>query len=174
MKKLLSILGAVGLTATSTASLVTCNNNTYNDKKEITPEELKKLKKENQINTTDENIKNNLEWIAPQEKPFNQVDNKYYFVVWRGDKNDDWRIIKFQNNEEQREKQILEDYKNFRLILHNQKVLYIMEIGKKGIPWSRENFDYFKSVYRWKLDTSPPLLPSLISDNKGNIKVNTQ
>ncbi|WP_338992691.1 hypothetical protein [Spiroplasma endosymbiont of Seladonia tumulorum] len=39
-----------------------------------------------------------LEWIAPQEKPFNEVDNKYYYVVWRGDKNDSWYLTKFNNN----------------------------------------------------------------------------
>ncbi|UZQ29792.1 MAG: hypothetical protein OHM56_11765 [Spiroplasma phoeniceum] len=32
------------------------------------------------------------------DKPFNQIDNKWYFVVWRGNKNADWRIIKFKNN----------------------------------------------------------------------------
>ncbi|WP_374696842.1 lipoprotein [Spiroplasma endosymbiont of Polydrusus formosus] len=167
MKKILSLLGTITLIGTSTTSLVACNNK--HKINEYTKEQLEKLKKEKQINTTDENIKNNLEWIASQEKPFNNVDNKYYFVVWRGDKNDDWRIVKFQINEEQREKQILEEYKNFRLILHNQKVLYIIEIAKRGILWDRENFDYIKSVYRWNLYTD---IPDLDVNNKtGEIKI---
>ncbi|WP_342256060.1 hypothetical protein [Spiroplasma endosymbiont of Poecilobothrus nobilitatus] len=37
------------------------------------------------------------EEVCAQEKPFNQVDNKYYFVVWHGYENNDWRIIKFKN-----------------------------------------------------------------------------
>ncbi|WP_310612947.1 lipoprotein [Spiroplasma citri] len=91
MKKILSLLGTITLIGTSTTSLVACNTQ-YNE------DELKQLKKENKINTTNQEIKDNLEWIAPQEKPFNEVDNKYYFVVWRGDKNDNWRIIKFKND----------------------------------------------------------------------------
>ncbi|WFG98436.1 lipoprotein [Spiroplasma citri] len=90
MKKILSLLGTITLIGTSTTSLVACNT-------QYSEEELKELKEKNKINTTKQEIKDNLEWIAPQEKPFNQVDNKYYFVVWRSDEKDNWRIIKFQN-----------------------------------------------------------------------------
>ncbi|WP_338990357.1 hypothetical protein [Spiroplasma endosymbiont of Seladonia tumulorum] len=31
------------------------------------------------------------------KKPFNEVDNKYYFVVWKG--KTEWYITKFLNNE---------------------------------------------------------------------------
>ncbi|UZQ30808.1 MAG: lipoprotein [Spiroplasma phoeniceum] len=61
MKKLLSIIGAISLVVTSTTSLVACNK-----PQEYTKEELKALKLKNQINTTNETIKDNLEWIAPQ------------------------------------------------------------------------------------------------------------
>ncbi|AHF60969.1 hypothetical protein P344_03200 [Spiroplasma mirum ATCC 29335] len=71
MKKILSILGTITLIGTSTTSLVSCNTPQYTEK------ELADLKEQNKINTKD----GILEWIAPQEKPFNQVDNKYYFVV---------------------------------------------------------------------------------------------
>ncbi|WP_342255910.1 lipoprotein [Spiroplasma endosymbiont of Poecilobothrus nobilitatus] len=87
MKKILSILGAISLVGTSTTSLVACN-------KQYTEEELKKLKEENKITTKD----GVLEWIAPQEKPFDNFDNKYYYVVWRGNKNDNWKITKFLND----------------------------------------------------------------------------
>ncbi|WFG97599.1 lipoprotein [Spiroplasma citri] len=102
MKKRLSFLGAITLLGTSTTSLVACNNiPQYNE------DELQQLKKENQIYTNCKEIKDNLEWIAPQEKPFNIVDNKWYFVVWRGDENDNWRIIKFQNINFQNKKYII-------------------------------------------------------------------
>ncbi len=65
MKKILSLLGTITLIGTSITSLVACDNIA-----EYTPEELAKLKKENKINTTNQQIKNNLEWIAPQEKLF--------------------------------------------------------------------------------------------------------
>ncbi len=68
------------------------------------------------MNTTNQEIKNNLEWMAAQEKPFNEVDNKYYFVVWRGDKNDNWRIIKFQNYDLQHNK-ILDKHNECVLVL---------------------------------------------------------
>ncbi|WFH00612.1 lipoprotein [Spiroplasma citri] len=83
MKKILSLLGAITLIGTSTTSLVACNT-------QYSEDELKELKEKNKIDTADENIKNNLEWIAPQEKPFNEVDNKYYYVVWRGNENEEW------------------------------------------------------------------------------------
>ncbi|WP_338991825.1 lipoprotein [Spiroplasma endosymbiont of Seladonia tumulorum] len=93
MKKILSLLGTITLIGTSTPSLVACNK-----KHEYTPEELEKFKKENKINTKNQTIRDNLEWIAPQEKPFNKIDDKYYFVISRVNKNDDWHISKFENN----------------------------------------------------------------------------
>ncbi|RUO86552.1 lipoprotein [Spiroplasma endosymbiont of Megaselia nigra] len=164
MKNILTILGTITLIGTSTTSLVACNNKPKIH--EYTKEQLTKLKAENKINTKD----GILEWISPQEKPFNTVDDKYYFVVWRGDENDAWKIIKFQNNAEQREEQILENYKNFRLILHNQKVLYIIEINKRGIPWNIESLNYFKSVYRWNYDTNVPNLG--VNNKTGELIVN--
>ncbi|WP_338992731.1 lipoprotein [Spiroplasma endosymbiont of Seladonia tumulorum] len=91
MKKILSIIGTITLIGTSTTSLVACNTNIA---LQYTKEQLKELKEKNKINTKD----GILEWIAPQEKPFNEVDNKYYYVVWRGDKNDSWYLTKFNNN----------------------------------------------------------------------------
>lgn len=172
MKRLLSIIGAISLVGTSTTSLVACKDKIH----EYTPEELKELKEKNKINTTNENIKNNLEWIAPQEKPFNEVDNKYYYVVWRGDKNDNWRIIKFKHF----------DY------LHNTKYIennISLKIGKRGVSenisifpydlvvfkpafyyyWLEDNFTYFKAVYRWNGEEQK--LPNLDIDENGDIKV---
>ncbi|PQM29832.1 lipoprotein [Spiroplasma poulsonii] len=83
MKKILSLLGTITLIGTSTTSLVACNTT-----QKYTPEELAKIKQENKIKTNNQEIRDNLEWIAPQEKPFNKVDNKWYYVVWKGKHND--------------------------------------------------------------------------------------
>ncbi|WP_338955913.1 hypothetical protein [Spiroplasma endosymbiont of Polydrusus cervinus] len=93
MKKILVSLITITLIGISTTSLVACNNVA-----EYTPEELKELKEKNKINTTDKTIKNNLEWVAPQEKPFNEKNDKLYYVVWRGDEKSNWRIINFNYN----------------------------------------------------------------------------
>ncbi len=150
MKKILSLLGTITLIGTSTTSLVACNNTPQ----EYTKEQLKELKCKNNINTKD----GILEWIAPQEKPFNEVDNKYYFVVWRGDKNADWRIIKFKNNE----MTIKIDNSNNRQLqktdLGMGRDLYITNDSgfvKYVTHWTDDNGSYFKSVYRWNNDGEP-------------------
>ncbi|PQP78919.1 hypothetical protein C6B38_03150 [Spiroplasma sp. ChiS] len=156
MKRLLSIIGVITLLGTSTTSLVACNT-------QYSEDELKKEKEKNNITTKD----GILEWISPQEKPFNQVDNKWYFIVWRGDKNDNWKIIKYKYERQG----LLEEYNNFILSINNQKELYIFK--KQGLigfstKWNKNN-DYFKLVYRWNLDTTEP---NLVIDNDGNVKVN--
>nr|CAK99148.1 hypothetical lipoprotein transmembrane [Spiroplasma citri] len=168
MKKILSLLGTITLIGASTTSLVACNTR-YNE------DELEQLKIENKINTTNQEIKDNLEWIAPQEKPFNEVDNKYYFVVWRSDKNDDWKIIKFNNNEKIKRwhPKTLDVQNNIKLCLTNYAEIPIdidLSIDASTINlWKSDNGTYIKSVYRWNLDTKEP---DLIIDNEGNIKVN--
>ncbi|WP_338989420.1 hypothetical protein [Spiroplasma endosymbiont of Seladonia tumulorum] len=168
IKKILGILVTVTLTATSTTSLVACNT-----PNEYTPEKLAKLKKENQINTNDETIKNNLEWIAPQEKPFNEVDNKWYYVVWRGDKNENWRLIKFKNNTldfieiDNFEKADL--WKSSPYKFGSGQTLNIAWTFKE-IYWENDNGTYFKYVYHWNDEEQK--LPDLIIDNDGNVKVN--
>nr|CAK99923.1 hypothetical lipoprotein transmembrane [Spiroplasma citri] len=164
MKKILSLLGTITLIGTSTTSLVACNTQCNED-------ELEQLKIENKINTTNQEIKDNLEWIAPQEKPFNEVDNRYYFVVWRSDKNDDWKIIKFNNNEVNI---IIDNFKNYKLEKYDLPLLgndlYIK--NKSGIrceSWKDDTKNnYFKAVYRWNLDTQEP---NLIVNKDGVIQV---
>jgi len=95
MKKILTILGTITLIGTSTTSLVACNKSQYSENK------LKKEKEKHKIDTANQELKNNLEWIVPQEKPFNQVDNKWYFVIWRGNEKNDWHIAKFKFNNSQ-------------------------------------------------------------------------
>ncbi|WP_342256486.1 lipoprotein [Spiroplasma endosymbiont of Poecilobothrus nobilitatus] len=145
MKKILSILGTITLIGTSTTSLVACNT-----LQEYTPEELAKLKQKNSkiING------NKLEWIAPQEKPFIIVENKYYFVVWRGNENNDWRIVKFKHFE-QKEK-VLDKYDKYELkTSHFGGDLFIYKNGFVSYDWNKDNGTYFKSVYRWNSDDEP-------------------
>ncbi len=63
MKKILTILLTITLIGTSATSLIACN------KMEYTEAQLIKIKEKNNIKTKD----GILEWITPQEKPFNQV-----------------------------------------------------------------------------------------------------
>ncbi|WP_338992767.1 lipoprotein [Spiroplasma endosymbiont of Seladonia tumulorum] len=88
MKKILSLLGTITLIGTSTTNLVACNKPQYSKK------ELADLKEKNKINTKD----GILEWIAPQEKPFNQVDNKWYFAIWKPNNSIYWKISKFKHD----------------------------------------------------------------------------
>ncbi|MFU0252514.1 lipoprotein [Spiroplasma sp. Moj] len=173
MKILLSIIGAITLVGTSTTSLVACNT-----PQEYTPEELAQLKKENQINTVNQEIKDNLKWIAPQEKAFNTVDNKYYYIAWKG-KN--WNITKFKNDEEiippkhEYRYKLLQEKEEYKIQLryysHNDTnidLIIFKSINEPTLIWGKNN-NNFKSVYRWNLDTQEP---DLIVDDKGNIKIN--
>ncbi|ALA98364.1 putative lipoprotein [Spiroplasma kunkelii CR2-3x] len=163
MKKWLSFLGAITLLGTSTTSLVACNTPQYSE------DELTQLKQANQICTNCQEIKEKLEWIAPQEKPFNTVDNKYYFVVWRDSKNSNWNINKFNNN-----KEIILITGDMRL----QKTKFgseydltirVPEIRNMSV-WKEDDRTYFKAVYRW--NGGEENLPDLIIDNNGNVKFN--
>ncbi len=165
MKRLLSIIGAISLFGTSTTSLVACNKPQYNEK------ELTDLKEKNNITTKD----GVLEWMAPQEKPFDKVDSKYYYVVWKGKKEDNWRLIKFQNNKE------IERFKPLFIDKQNENTLNINKFSEIPIEndltinastiirWKNDNGKYFKSVYRWNLLDKPS--PDLIIDENGNLKV---
>ncbi|WP_353487268.1 lipoprotein, partial [Spiroplasma phoeniceum] len=151
MKKILSIIGAISLVVTSTTSLVACNKPIV-----YTPEQLKELKEKNNIKTKD----GILEWIVPQEKPFNQVDNKWYFMVWRGDKNDDWKIIKFNNNELKIGK-IFDKYNQYTLELRQEMAWSNFDIcvnySGAWSPkyWGSDDGTRFKSVYRWNNESEP-------------------
>ncbi|GAA6238101.1 MAG: hypothetical protein SPLM_02240 [Spiroplasma phoeniceum] len=173
MKKLLSIIGAISLVGTSTTSLVACNKPII-----YTPEQLKKLKEKNNITTKD----GILQWIAPQEKPFNTVDNKWYYVVWKGQ---NWNISKFKNYEEiippkhEYQYKTIDEKSKYKIQLryysrNDTKINLIIfkSINEPTFIWE-ENSNNFKSVYRWNLDTQePPNLENLEVDKDGNVIVN--
>ncbi|WP_348735492.1 hypothetical protein [Spiroplasma endosymbiont of Ammophila pubescens] len=92
----------------------------------------------------------------------------------RGNKNDSWRLIKFQNNQQDKLKN-KDEYYNYKLALvqdldwNNTFDLTIQKNNLKWIFWHKD-IQYFKSVYRWNLlDTQEP---NLILDENNNIKVN--
>ncbi len=164
MKNVLSIIGAISLVGTSTTSLVACNTNTP---QKYTPKELKELKDKNNITTKD----GILEWIAPQQKPFNKIDNKYYYIVWRGDKNDKWKISKYKNNMEL-------SYNND---VNIDGVLFLIKLTKFPndlvikknkyyfAQWLLDKNNYFKAVYRWNLLNIKE--PDLVLNENDNVKV---
>ncbi len=162
-------MGTITLIGTSTTNLVFCNTPQYSE------DELKKEKEKNNIKTND----CILEWIAPQEKPFNTVDNKWYFVVWHGNVNDDWKIIKFKYDKYEKNK-VLDEYNNYKLQLFQTGTAGqgywkdICLVDNNGMPryfaWSFYP-NYFKSVYRWNNDKED--VPNLSGNNKtGEVKVN--
>ncbi|MBW3057868.1 hypothetical protein D6D54_05485 [Spiroplasma poulsonii] len=172
MKRLLSIIGAISLVGTSTTSLVACKDKIH----EYTPEELAKLKAENKINTKDQTIKDNLEWIAPQEKPFNKVDNKYYFVVW---KSQNWNITKFKNDQEiippkweyrYKDLDIKKEYR-LQLLYYSRNnttidLIIFKSINDPTLIWKKDTKNF--KVYRWNLTTTEL---KLVIDNDSNVKV---
>jgi len=172
MKKILSFLGTITLIGTSTTSLVACNTPQQYDSKEL--EELKEKYKVDTKNGV-------LEWISPQEKPFNKVDNKYYYIIWRTSKEEKWEITKFKNDKNKDNLIKIIEKNNWSLCLnkntpHNIKgdkdiILFSVEntskVKQKSFIWKNISDDYFKSVYRWNYNTNEL---NLIIDDEGNIK----
>ncbi len=94
--------------------------------------------------------------VYANDKPFIIVDNKYYFVIWRGNENNDWRIVKFKHFE-QKEK-ILDKYDKYELkTSHFGGDLFIYKNGFVSYDWNKDNGTYFKSVYRWNSHNEPNL-----------------
>ncbi|WP_348735529.1 lipoprotein [Spiroplasma endosymbiont of Ammophila pubescens] len=143
MKNLLTILVAIGLTATSTTSLISCEKSNN-----------KNIPCEKQDNR-------NWKQQCSQNKPFNQVDNKYYFVVWHGLFKNEWKISMFNNNAEQIKISTISTWlmKNFG----DLQVGY----GRSWKDWKNNDDIYFKSVYRWD-GVDEPQTPE-IDKNTGKI-----
>ncbi|WP_338989960.1 hypothetical protein [Spiroplasma endosymbiont of Seladonia tumulorum] len=98
--------------------------------------------------------KNYWEEVYASEKPFKQLDNKYYFVVWRGNENNYWHIIKFKHFE-QKEK-VLDKYDKYELkTSHFGGDLFIYKNGFVSYDWNKDNGTYFKSVYHWNNNSEP-------------------
>ncbi|WP_338955030.1 hypothetical protein [Spiroplasma endosymbiont of Polydrusus cervinus] len=152
MKKILVSLITITLIGISTTSLVACNKPQY------TEDELKKEKENHKIDTANQEIRDNLEWISPQEKPFFNPNNKWYFITFYSD---GWKIKKVSNNEEGR-----------KIYLFNDKIGIKYTIMNWPNPTREEsdNGNYFKAVYRWNGKEQD--LPNVIVDKNGDVKVN--
>ncbi|AXF95764.1 lipoprotein [Spiroplasma phoeniceum] len=164
MKKWLSIIGAIGLTATSTTTLISCKkeNNNENGGEDNKPEP--------QYNPQQPPEGSNWKQVIAQDKPFNTVDNKWYFVVWRGDENDNWRIIKFPNINFSEKRKVLDTQEDYELALTRVgDNLFRIKIGavRPVTSWSQDDGTYFKSVYRWD-GVDEPEIPT-INKNTGEI-----
>ncbi len=88
MKKLLSILGAIGLTATSTTSLISCQKPNNNENEEINkPEQPPE-------NSNWELVDN----ISNEDATKNK--DKYYFVIYQNKNENNWKTYKLQMGKE--------------------------------------------------------------------------
>ncbi len=141
MKKLLSILGAIGLTATSTTSLISCekpksdiNNENDGNKPEPTWEPQQPPENSNWKLITDYNYFEN------------NVDNKYYFVGWKNTSNE-WKIAKFKHD--------TSDVKKIGEVIYVHSIKY----------YAKNN--NLKGLYRWD-GVGEPQIPA-INSNTGEI-----
>lgn len=121
------------------------------------------------------------------KKPFNNINNKWYYVVWHSNLSENWRITKFKNDT----KTSKENGKRIIVNENGVEKLFILKetkgfIGNKEIEFPKDitvqwnsSFTWkfsqhaskkvFKSVYRLNLDTNEP---DLILDENDNVKVN--
>ncbi|GAA6238879.1 MAG: hypothetical protein SPLM_09960 [Spiroplasma phoeniceum] len=90
MKKILSILGTIGLTATSTTSLISCekpNNNENGGSNKPTPNPKPEPQQPPEGNNW-KLIDNSLNNI---EKEFKNYNYKWYFIIWKKGNSSAWQ-----------------------------------------------------------------------------------
>ncbi|PQP79492.1 hypothetical protein C6B38_01025 [Spiroplasma sp. ChiS] len=95
--------------------------------------------------------------------------------MWRGDENDNWRIIKFKYNSSSK---VLDtdSFGSSIVLLPAEKETYLVVKEKKFVNsytyWialhSAYYRKYIKAVYRWNLYTKEP---NLVLDSDGDVKV---
>ncbi|PQP78417.1 hypothetical protein C6B38_06155, partial [Spiroplasma sp. ChiS] len=119
-------------------------------------------------------VKSRLKEMTPDEKPFNTVDNKYYYVVWRGDKSEEWKITKFQNNLKSSEGIEIDDLNGYKLqlLFWNYWKKINLNIFKYFFPtafshWWYKSKDYINSCYRW--NGGEEWSPILAYDNERDV-----
>ncbi|MBW3059572.1 MAG: hypothetical protein CXB60_11230 [Spiroplasma poulsonii] len=91
--------------------------------------------------------------VFANEKPLSNVDNRYYFVVWREQKEDDWYSTLFIHNSDK-----ARTIDKLLAITKAEEFLDLFAGGRGGgmeRVWSRDNGTYFKAVYRWNNDSEP-------------------
>ncbi|WP_257986855.1 spiroplasma phage ORF1-like family protein [Spiroplasma melliferum] len=136
MKKLLSILGVIGLTTTSAASLISCENPNNKNGGNNKPDEPWIPQQ------PPENSKWKLVDVNSKEKLKNELSNlsdKWYTVIWKP--KNTYFIAKF-----------------------NSKWDVLTPGGNISFQNYYINFEYIKSLYRFDNNTNEPELPEI--DNK--------
>ncbi|QIA68405.1 hypothetical protein GL982_01985 [Spiroplasma citri] len=123
-----------------------------------------------EIESSAKYVKSRLKEMTPDEQPFNQVNNKWYYVVCRGNENDVWEIAKFKNDFIDNKLKVIKKIKNGELsILYNMDYGRHLQVGynilKKWI--SNINNKYFKAVYRW--NGGEEWSPILAYDDEGGM-----
>ncbi|RUO85884.1 hypothetical protein D9R21_06235, partial [Spiroplasma endosymbiont of Megaselia nigra] len=99
------------------------------------------------------------EEVYEKNKPLKEIDDKYYFVVWRSNSDDGWRIIKFLNDTDT--KKVLDNYGRYKLIFKEYSPFYDFTLlirGERGDPdytWKTDDGTYFKFLYRWNNNSEP-------------------
>ncbi len=104
--------------------------------------------------------------VDADDKPFNEADNRWYFIIWKADK---WIATKYKNNRyEPSVGWIIEDLQGgkYRLMMRPNATFGAFSDGKWR-QWDRNDGSYFKAVYRWN-DNSEPNKP-FISPQTGEI-----
>ncbi|WP_281042129.1 hypothetical protein [Spiroplasma citri] len=96
-------------------------------------------------------VKSRLKEMTPDEQPFNTVDNKWYYVVCRGNENDVWEIAKFKQSDLQNK--VLDSYNEYQLKIHQGDsglIIYENKFPYRVWGWHLDTSGrYFKAVYRW-------------------------
>ncbi|PQP78788.1 hypothetical protein C6B38_03950 [Spiroplasma sp. ChiS] len=97
MKKILSIIGAIGLTATSTTTLISCKKENNNKNKEDNKPKPSYNAQQPPENSNWKLIgKNNI------NNQFSIYDEKWYIIIAKNTTNQSIKIIKFKNNQNEK------------------------------------------------------------------------
>ncbi|WP_426605647.1 hypothetical protein [Spiroplasma endosymbiont of Glossina fuscipes fuscipes] len=96
--------------------------------------------------------------MCSSNKPFHKDDNKWYFVIARGE-NTKWNIIKFQNNNKIKDIYTSDKY-DIKLNMGSRNysglVIWIKKDDKKfPHTWGQDKGEYFKNVYQWLGNNEP-------------------
>ncbi len=120
------------------------------------------------------------EEVYSYNKPFSEINNKYYFVVWRGNENLEWKICKFKNTEKIRLKggfKLVLDY--YGRVDDPNKINLVFDAEINNLRandqiWTGNSIN-FKAAYRWDgagEPNLPEIEPEIGSIIKWNLKNN--
>ncbi|ALA97687.1 Spiroplasmavirus-related protein [Spiroplasma kunkelii CR2-3x] len=151
MKKWINILETIGLTATITTTLISCEksekpNNNKEENKSITPKPQQPPEGSNWKLINNNNLVNEIQ----------NINNKWYSVIFNFES---YKIVKFCNSDYETDV----DFNNLRLMKGNDGNLYLYEKWKSPLPIADIKF----LVYRWD-GKGEPQLPT-INKNTGKI-----